>query len=298
MAARVPIGCCCSRLQHWSSSKLQTLAAAAAATAQQQQQLQQQPRQLQQQLQQQQQHQLQQQQQQQRRHFSRFTSGGMGRAARVSQTLNPKPSSQAANPKPSTESPALQQPPSGRMSRTRAAGTGIDAFWDPTAKVEGLESQVAADFEEFTQLVGAAEARRQRLLLRQSLRRAQKLHDPLSSEHAQYFGQIESEAPPLPLDRPERFWDPKENLRRALKNKNLPITWKDVHLLGHFISSTGLLLPRRLTFASRLQQRFIYKAAAAARRMGLFPYDRRPKSSSSMPVMDPLQVPPAAGPAD
>ena len=32
----------------------------------------------------------------------------------------------------------------------QAAGTGIDAFWDPMARVEALEAQVAYDFEEFT----------------------------------------------------------------------------------------------------------------------------------------------------
>ncbi|CDJ49202.1 ribosomal protein S18 domain containing protein, putative [Eimeria brunetti] len=34
---------------------------------------------------------------------------------------------------------------------SQAAETGINAFWDPMARVEGLEAQVAADFEELTQ---------------------------------------------------------------------------------------------------------------------------------------------------
>ncbi|CDJ59333.1 ribosomal protein S18 domain containing protein, putative [Eimeria maxima] len=179
------------------------------------------------------------------------------------------------------------------MQRTALAdqkvATGIDAYWDPMARVEGLEAQVAADFEELTQLIGATEARRQRLLLRQSLRRAEKLHDPLSQERSEYFGQQDIEEPPIPPHRPERFWDPSVSLRRVLKNKNLPITWKDLHILGNFIGPTGLLLPRRLTFASRIQQKFIYKAVAAARRVALFPYDRKPSPQQQMPLMDPIQ---------
>ncbi|KAL8274369.1 hypothetical protein Esti_001691 [Eimeria stiedai] len=169
------------------------------------------------------------------------------------------------------------------------SNNGIDAFWNPMARVEGLEAQVAHDFEEFTKLVGAAEARRQRLLLRESLRKAAKLHDPLSAARAEYFGEEEGEAPPTPHRQAERFWNPNATSRSALKNKNLPITWKDLHLLHLFVGSNGLLLPRRLTHASRLQQRFIYKAVNSARRMGLFPYDRKPSDACKLPLMDPLQ---------
>ncbi|XP_026190853.1 uncharacterized protein LOC113146763 [Cyclospora cayetanensis] len=119
-----------------------------------------------------------------------------------------------------------------------ASSTGIDALWDPRARVEGLEAQVAHDFEEFSRLVGAAEARRQRLLLRQSLKKAAKVHDPLSEEHRQYFGEQEAEAPPAPHRQSERFWDPSASLRSALKNKNLPITWKDVHILVYICINT------------------------------------------------------------
>lgn len=166
------------------------------------------------------------------------------------------------------------------------SGSGIDAFWDPMARVEGLEAQVAQDFEEFTKLVGAAEARRQRLLLRSSLKKASQHHDPLTVRDSD---RQEIEAPPLPHRRSERFWNPSAELRKALKNNNLPITWKDLHLLHHFVGTNGLLLPRRLTQASRVQQRFIYKAVNTARRMGLFPYDRKPHEACNMPLMDPIQ---------
>ncbi|KAL8426781.1 hypothetical protein Efla_003375 [Eimeria flavescens] len=170
-----------------------------------------------------------------------------------------------------------------------SASPGIDAFWDPMVRVEALEAQVAHDFEEFTKLVGAAEARRQRLLLRESLKKAAKVHDPLSAARAEYFGAEGGDSPPSPHRQAERFWDPDDALRAALKNKNLPITWKDLHVLHHFIGSNGLLLPRRLTHASRIQQRYIYKAISTARRMGLLPYDRKPPAACMLPLMDPLQ---------
>lgn len=168
------------------------------------------------------------------------------------------------------------------------SGSGIDAFWDPMARVEGLEAQVAHDFEEYTKLVGAAEARRQRLLLRRSLKKAAQHLDPLSLHEATQFPQ-EAEAPPQPHRQSERFWDPDASIRNALKNNNIPITWKDLHVLHLFIGGNGLLLPRRLTNASRIQQRFIYKAINSARRMGLFPYDRKPTPTCRMPLMDPVQ---------
>ncbi|PFH35387.1 putative ribosomal protein S18 [Besnoitia besnoiti] len=173
--------------------------------------------------------------------------------------------------------------------RLETRGHYIDPLWDPFKRVEELQQQVAHDLTEFAKLVGAAEARRQRLLVRASLRRQYRMHDPLSEGHRRFFGAQRADPFPTPHRVHERFWDPSPEMRVALKNNNVPISWRDLHILHHFVGENGLILPRRTTHASRYQQRCIFKAICMARRMALFPYDWKPTQGELMPVMDPLQ---------
>ncbi|EPT32106.1 ribosomal protein S18, putative [Toxoplasma gondii ME49] len=173
--------------------------------------------------------------------------------------------------------------------RLESRGCYIDPLWDPFKRVEELQQQVAQDLTEYAKLVGAAEARRQRLLVRASLRRQYRMHDPLSEGHRRFFGAQRADPFPTPHRVHERFWDPSPDVRVALKNNNVPISWRDLHILHHFVGENGLILPRRTTHASRYQQRCIFKAICMARRMALFPYDWKPTQGELMPVMDPLQ---------
>ena len=52
------------------------------------------------------------------------------------------------------------------------------------------------------------------------------------------------------------------------------IDWKDVKLLGRYISERGKIIPSRITAVSQKNQRELAKAIKRARFMGLLPYVR------------------------
>jgi small subunit ribosomal protein S18 len=64
------------------------------------------------------------------------------------------------------------------------------------------------------------------------------------------------------------------------KNKTCPfstegaqqINYKDVRLLGRFISEQGKIMPTRITFVSAKKQRELAKAIKRARFLALLPY--------------------------
>jgi small subunit ribosomal protein S18 len=61
-----------------------------------------------------------------------------------------------------------------------------------------------------------------------------------------------------------------------LSEKNSPaVDYKDVRLLGKFISEHGKILPRRITSVRSLKQRELAVAIKRARVLGLLPYVNR-----------------------
>ena len=52
------------------------------------------------------------------------------------------------------------------------------------------------------------------------------------------------------------------------------IDWKDVRMLGRYVSERGKIVPSRITAASQKKQRELAKAIKRARYMALLPYVR------------------------
>lgn len=57
------------------------------------------------------------------------------------------------------------------------------------------------------------------------------------------------------------------------------IDWKDVRLLGRYVSERGKIVPSRITAASQKKQRELAKAIKRARYMALMPYVRNEAES-------------------
>ncbi|MFA5593153.1 MAG: 30S ribosomal protein S18 [Micavibrio sp.] len=82
-------------------------------------------------------------------------------------------------------------------------------------------------------------------------------------------------------DRPERTEAPaKKGFFRRRKTcpfsgpKAPAIDWKDVRLLGRFVSERGKMVPSRITAVSQKKQRELAQAIKRARYMALMPYIR------------------------
>lgn len=56
--------------------------------------------------------------------------------------------------------------------------------------------------------------------------------------------------------------------------KGLAIDWKDVRMLGRYISERGKIVPSRITSVSQKKQRELAQAIKRARYMALMPYVR------------------------
>lgn len=56
------------------------------------------------------------------------------------------------------------------------------------------------------------------------------------------------------------------------KNNITTIDYKDIELLGRFISANGKIIPRRVTGTSAKYQRLLATAIKRARQMALLPY--------------------------
>ena len=61
----------------------------------------------------------------------------------------------------------------------------------------------------------------------------------------------------------------------------ITIDWKDVRMLGRYISERGKIVPSRITAASQKKQRELAQAIKRARYMALMPYVRNEADSSS-----------------
>ena len=57
------------------------------------------------------------------------------------------------------------------------------------------------------------------------------------------------------------------------------IDWKDVRLLGRFVSERGKMVPSRITAVSQKKQRELAQAIKRARYMALLPYVRNESES-------------------
>lgn len=57
------------------------------------------------------------------------------------------------------------------------------------------------------------------------------------------------------------------------------IDWKDVRLLGRYVSESGKMVPSRITAASQKKQRELAQAIKRARYMALMPYVRNEADS-------------------
>jgi small subunit ribosomal protein S18 len=57
------------------------------------------------------------------------------------------------------------------------------------------------------------------------------------------------------------------------------IDWKDVRLLGRFVSERGKIMPSRITAVSQKKQRELAQAIKRARYMALMPYVRNESDS-------------------
>jgi small subunit ribosomal protein S18 len=64
------------------------------------------------------------------------------------------------------------------------------------------------------------------------------------------------------------------------------IDWKDVRMLGKFISERGKIVPSRITAVSQKKQRELAKAIKNARYMGLLPYVRTETEFKPRPPRD------------
>lgn len=157
----------------------------------------------------------------------------------------------------------------------------IDPFWDPFSSVSRLKSQVAAQFHDLARFWTSYEARQHRRTIREAWNRINESADPYAKPTANSTQDYKY--------RSERFWDPDVNQRLVLNNNKRPFCWRDLHVLHNFVAENGQILPRRLTFATRKQQRQIFKAIKQSRQMALFPYDWRPRNQDRIPLMDPKQ---------
>ena len=69
--------------------------------------------------------------------------------------------------------------------------------------------------------------------------------------------------------------------------ENAPaIDWKDVRMLGKFISERGKIVPSRITAVSQKKQRELAKAIKNARFMALLPYVRTETEFKPRPPRD------------
>ena len=69
--------------------------------------------------------------------------------------------------------------------------------------------------------------------------------------------------------------------------ENAPaIDWKDVRMLGKFISERGKIVPSRITAVSQKKQRELAKAIKNARYMALLPYVRTETEFKPRPPRD------------
>lgn len=161
----------------------------------------------------------------------------------------------------------------------------IDPYWDPFQKLDNLKVQVVSEFNDLARLVSSSEARKHRKMIREAARHYEKLYNSYSDPDYKNVDNDEIKV----KETNEKFWDPDVDRRLVLRNNLRPFCWRDLHVLHNFVAENGQIMPRRLTYATRKQQRQIFRAIRIARHMALFPYDWRPRYRDRIPLMDPRQ---------
>ncbi|ANQ06420.1 Ribosomal protein S18 [Plasmodium coatneyi] len=168
----------------------------------------------------------------------------------------------------------------------------IDPYWNPFKEVTDMRREIVFEFSEYTKVATMVEVKKQRRSIKRSLKEQYRLYNPYSGEYSAHIGldkDSNSGESIVCNDKSEKYWNPGVD-RKKLLNLRCPFIWRHTHLLHHFIGENGLILPRKINFTTRKQQIQIFKAICVARRMALYPYDRKPEKDDLIPLMDPLQM--------
>ena len=162
----------------------------------------------------------------------------------------------------------------------------IDPYWDPYEKVKEGREKLVADFNEFSALVTASEAKRARIQIKKSLMDHQKKYDNYSAKFRKSLGRSSDTQIPQPHRIMEQFWE-RSALQAQLNQQK--ITWRDADLLQHFRAPNGYILPRRSTMLSKQKQREMSRAMKIAQHMAIVPIKCNAKNYQAVPLMDPTQ---------
>ncbi|GAB68327.1 hypothetical protein PCYB_132020 [Plasmodium cynomolgi strain B] len=168
----------------------------------------------------------------------------------------------------------------------------IDPYWNPFKEVTDMRREIVFEFSEYTKVASLVEMKKQRRSIKRSLKEQYRLYNPYSGEYSSHFGLDKDSCAGESVvcnDKSEKYWNPDVD-RKKLLNLKCPFIWRHTHLLHHFIGENGLILPRKINLTTRKQQIQIFKAICVARRMALYPYDRKPEKDDLIPLMDPLQL--------
>ncbi|SBS87106.1 mitochondrial ribosomal protein S18 precursor, putative [Plasmodium ovale] len=165
----------------------------------------------------------------------------------------------------------------------------IDPYWNPFKEVDDLRREISYEFNEYAKLANIVEIKKERRAIKKSLKEQYKLYNPYSGEYNKHFNiNINDDNYITCNDKNEKYWNPTFNKKKIL-NIKAPFTWRHTHLLHHFIGENGLILPRKINYTTRKQQIQVFKSICIARRMALYPYDRKPYADDLIPIMDPMQ---------
>ncbi|KYN95227.1 mitochondrial ribosomal protein S18 precursor, putative [Plasmodium reichenowi] len=168
----------------------------------------------------------------------------------------------------------------------------IDPYWNPFKDIDNLKQEILYEFNEYSKMASIVELKKQRRAIKKSLKEQYKLYNPYSEEYKKHFNlHMDNDVKEQQMechDKDEKYWNPSFNKRKILNIKS-PFIWRYTHLLHHFIGENGLILPRKINMTTRKQQIQIFKSICIARRMALYPYDKKPEKDDLIPLMDPLQ---------
>ncbi|CAD2087936.1 mitochondrial ribosomal protein S18 precursor, putative [Plasmodium vinckei brucechwatti] len=161
----------------------------------------------------------------------------------------------------------------------------IDPYWNPFKEVNDLKREITYEFNEYSKLANIIELKKQKRAIKKSLKEQYKLYNPYSDEYTKEYISNDLDN----HDKSEKYWNPSFDKRKILNIKT-PFIWRYAHLLHNFIGENGLILPRKINYTTRKQQIQIFKSICIARRMALYPYDRKPALDELIPLMDPMQM--------
>ena len=162
----------------------------------------------------------------------------------------------------------------------------IDPYWDPFAQVQDARDKVMADYNEYSALATAAEAKKARIRIKRALTASNKVYDCYSDKFRSLVSRERQAGMPKPHRILEQFWEPSGIQQQLNKEK---ITWRDADILQHFRAPNGYILPRRATMLSKKNHKRMTKAVKIAQHMSIIPKKWNSKDYQTMPLTDPLQ---------